>query len=92
MTGEEIGRSTPAEINARIEGFARRQRDNRLFTAAMVSLPVINYSMRGPKHALTLERFLPQDFSMEAPGESDIDEFKKLREESENKRKEVNHG
>lgn len=92
MTGEEIARSTPAEINARIDGYARRMRDKRLFTAALVSLPIVNYSSRGPRHSITLQKFLPDDFKLESPDSDSVKTFKALRDESEKQRKEVKHG
>ena len=92
MTGEEIARATPWEINARIAGYARRNKSKRLFTASMVTLPVINYSMRGPKQAITLKKLLPDDFAAHSPDEDSIKEFKELKRVTEERRKEGNHG
>lgn len=92
MTGEEIARCTPWELNARIAGYARRTKNDRIFTASLVTLPVINYSMRGPKEAITLPKLLPDDFALSVPDEESIKAFKKLKEETESKRKEGKHG
>ena len=48
--------------------------------------------MRGPKEAITLPKLLPADFALSVPDEESINAFKKLKEETELKRKEGKHG
>ena len=63
MTGEEIGRATPWEIERRIEGYSVRMKNRRVFTASFVTAPIVNAGFRAPKKPVTAEKILPGDFN-----------------------------
>ncbi len=50
LTGEEIGRLTPWEVEQRAKGYARRLKSKKAFTASFVTAPIINGGYRAPKH------------------------------------------
>lgn len=86
MTGEEIGRATPWEINRRIEGYQDRMRMQRIFVASFITAPVINAGYRRPKRSVTARKLVPQDFPREEITEADKARFLKLSAEAEERR------
>lgn len=62
LTGEEIGKLTPWEVEQRAKGYARRLKDKKAFTASFVTAPIINGGYRAPKHPITAERLVPEAF------------------------------
>ena len=85
LTGEEIGRLSPWEIDRRLEGFARRQKNKRLFTASFVTAPIINSGH--PKHPVTARKLIPADFRNELPmDDGKVERLKKLANKMEGRR------
>ena len=85
MTGQEIADATPWEITHRINGYAERMKDKRIFTASFITAPVINSGARAPKHGVKVEELLPGDFH--GYDEGAAMGIKKLIEEQEEKRR-----
>ena len=85
MTGQEIADATPWEITHRIDGYAARMKDKRIFTASFITAPVINSGMRAPKHGVKVEELITEDFRGH-DGEAAA-QIKKLIEEQEEKRR-----
>ena len=62
LTGEEIARMTPWEVEQRIRGYDKRLKNSKAFMASFVTAPVINSGMRGPKKPVTAESLVPDAF------------------------------
>ncbi|MCR5440261.1 MAG: alkaline phosphatase family protein [Selenomonas sp.] len=85
LTGDEIGRLSPWEIDRRLEGFGRRQKNKRLFTASFVTAPIINSGH--PKHPVTARKLIPADFRNELPlDDGKVERLKKLANKIEGRR------
>ena len=78
MTAEEIGASTPYEINWRIKGYEERQRMKRMFVASFITLPIINSGFSRPKKALQLQDIIPEDLVENDVLKSEIDMWREI--------------
>lgn len=90
MTGEEIGRCTPWEINKRIEGYSARMRNRRMFTASFLTAPILNAGYRAPKKPVTAEKILPDDFSSKQ-SDKERAEWLEMAKREEERRKKIRH-
>lgn len=78
MTAEEIGNSTPYDINCRIKGYEDRQRMKRMFVASFITLPIINSGFSRPKKALKLQDIIPEDMMENDVLKSEIDMWRDI--------------
>ncbi len=88
LTGDEIGRLTPYELNMRISGYEERMKRQRIFYANFVTAPIINAAGH-PKHPVTVKKLLPDDFGNGSPGkvsQEQADSLRKFAEEQERRR------
>lgn len=83
MTAEEIGQSTPYDINHRIQGYEERQRMQRMFVASFVTLPIINSGFSKPKKTLTLQDIIPEDLTHSNVLKSEIDMWREILKNAE---------
>ncbi len=89
LTGDEIGRLTPYEINMRIKGYEERLKQQRLFYANFVTVPIINAAGH-PKHPVTVKKLLPNDFSQDIHvSKKQAEGLLKFAEEQERRRNNV---
>lgn len=82
MTAEEIGNSTPFDINKRIRGYEDRQRMMRVFVASFITLPVINSGFKSPRKQLKLEDVIPEDLN-DNMMKSEIDTWREILKNAE---------
>lgn len=82
MTAEEIGNSTPYDINQRIKGYEERQRLKRMFVASFFTLPIINSGFARPKKALKLEDIIPEDMESDVL-KSELDKWREILKNAE---------
>lgn len=87
MTGEEIARATPWEINHRAAGLRRREKRERIFYANFVTAPLINGGMRAPKKVVKPEDIVPKDFERVTSQERNEEIRRQIMEEEEERRK-----
>ena len=83
MTAEEIGKSTPYDINHRIQGYEERQRVQRMFVASFVTLPIINSGFARPKKALKLQDVIPEDVMQDNPLQTEVDKWREILKNAE---------
>jgi len=77
---------TPWELQMRVRGYARRQKNRRLFTASFITAPMINAGYNRPKRNVTVQKLLPDDFHVEvSPAKKES--LMKFAEEQERRRK-----
>jgi len=87
MSGAEIAECTPWEIEKRLDGYARRMKYKRMFTASFVTAPIINGGMRAPKKIITAQKLLPDDFKEEISEEKRQEIAALVKTESARRRK-----
>ena len=83
MTAEEIGNSTPYDINCRIKGYEDRERIKRMFVASFITLPIINSGFSRPKKALKLQDIIPEDMVENDVLKSEIDMWREILKNAE---------
>lgn len=86
LTGAEILTLTPHEINMRIDGYQRRMKQKRIFTASFITVPLVNTSYRAPKRAVSVKKLLPDDFALKAVSEKKKESIMSFAETAERSR------
>lgn len=78
MTAQEIYESTPWEIEMRIKGYKERLKTKRIFTASLLTVPIINAGFSRPKNGVDLKDVLPDDLADEAITKDELDKWRDL--------------
>ena len=78
MTAKEIYDSTPWEINMRIKGYEKRQRQKRVTTASFLTLPILNSGFNRRKKGYTLQDIIPEDLGAQTITKEELDKWREL--------------
>ena len=78
MTAQEIYDSTPWEIEMRIKGYEERLKTKRIFTASLLTVPIINSGFSRPKKGVDLKDILPYDLAYDNISKDELDKWREI--------------
>lgn len=83
MTADEIRQSTPWEINQRIKGYEYRKRQERIFIASFLTVPILNSAFNRTKKGVKVEDLIPEDLQTTGEiTETELDKWRKILNEA----------
>lgn len=82
MTADEIRQSTPWEINQRIKGYEYRKRQERIFIASFLTVPILNSAFNRTKKGVRLEDLIPEDLHSDDISQTEMNKWRKILDEA----------